>query len=234
MTVQDQINDNLQTVRDRIARSAIAAGRDPKQIELVAVTKYVDVAITEMVRAAGCHHLGESRPQQLFEKVAYPSLANAQWHLVGHLQRNKIRKTLPLVHLIHSVDSLRLLRAIDRIGQELQHTARVLLEINCSGDTAKHGLTDTGLLELLPHLADLSHVEVCGLMTMAARQGGEKIAAENFAALRTLRDEAARQAPTGVHLKELSMGMTGDFETAIREGATIVRIGSLLLEGVEG
>jgi pyridoxal phosphate enzyme (YggS family) len=233
MTVQDQINDNLQIVRDRIARSAMAASRDPKQIELVAVTKYVGVDITEMVLEAGCHHLGESRPQQLFEKVASPNLANAQWHLIGHLQRNKIRKILPLTHLIHSVDSLRLLRAIDRIGQELQHSARVLLEINCSGDAAKHGLTGAGLFEILPHLADLSHVEVCGLMTMAARQGGEKVAAENFAALRTLRDEAARQAPTGVHLKELSMGMTGDFETAIREGATIVRIGSLLLEGVE-
>ena len=232
MTIRQQIADNLCRVRERIAKAALAADREPNQIELVGVTKYVGEEVTEAVLKAGCHHLGESRPQQPFDKMASPALNMAKWHMIGHLQRNKVRRTLPSTHLIHSVDSLRLLRAIDRIGQEIPQPARVLLEVNCSGDRAKDGLTDDGLIELLPHLAVMSHVRVCGLMTMAARGGGEVIAARNFAALRKLRDRAARQSPPEVHLDELSMGMTGDFEVAIREGATIVRIGSLLLDGV--
>jgi PLP dependent protein len=232
MTIRQQIADNLCNVHELIAKAALAAGRETNQIQLVGVTKYVDLEVTEAVLEAGCLHLGESRPQQLFEKMAAPSLAKAKWHLIGHLQRNKVRRTLPRTHLIHSVDSLKLLRAIDRIGQEIEQPARVLLEVNCSGDRAKHGLIEDDLFELLPHLADMSHVQVRGLMTMAARAGGETTAARNFAALRKLRDRASRQAPPEVRLDELSMGMTGDFEAAIREGATIVRIGSLLLQGV--
>lgn len=232
MTIRQQIAENLCRVRERIAKAALAAGRETDQIELVAVTKYVDLEVTEAVLEAGCQHLGESKPQQLLEKIAAPALAKAKWHLIGHLQRNKVRRTLPSTHLIHSVDSLRLLRAIDRIGQEIQQPTDVLLEVNCSGDDTKDGLTDDGLFELLPHLAEMSHVRVCGLMTMAARGGGAVIAARNFASLRKLRDQASQQSPPEVHLDELSMGMTRDFEVAIREGATIVRIGSLLLQGV--
>jgi pyridoxal phosphate enzyme (YggS family) len=226
------IADNLARVQERIARAAIAAGREPADVQLVGVTKYVGPTEAAALLTAGCPMLGESRPQQLWDKVAEPSLADARWHMIGHLQRNKVRRTLPAVELIHSVDSLRLAKAIDGVANELDRSMRVLLEVNCSGDAEKHGLTADGLKELLPQLAELSHVEVRGLMTMAARAGGEVVAAENFAALRQLRDSLRGNCPPQVDLTELSMGMSHDFEVAIREGATIVRVGSLLFEGV--
>ncbi|MGI9427934.1 MAG: YggS family pyridoxal phosphate-dependent enzyme [Bythopirellula sp.] len=219
-------------MQERIAQAAALANRAAAEIELVAVTKYVDVNLTAALLAAGCQSLGESRPQQLWEKAASSELAAARWHLVGHLQRNKVQRTLPLVDLIHSVDSLRLLQAIDKAAAEQDLTAEVLLEVNCSGDAAKHGLTHDGLKELLPQAAAFSHVKVRGLMTMAARSGGASVAARNFAALRELRDEVADRCPPTAELKELSMGMSHDFEVAIREGATLVRIGSALFEGI--
>jgi pyridoxal phosphate enzyme (YggS family) len=226
------IADNLARVQERIARAAIAARREPADVQLVGVTKYVGPTEAAALLTAGCPLLGESRPQQLWDKVAEPSLADARWHMIGHLQRNKVRRTLPAVELIHSVDSLRLAKAIDGVASELDRPMRLLLEVNCSGDAEKHGLTADGLKELLPQLAELSHVEVRGLMTMAARTGGESVAAENFAALRQLRDSLRGNCPPHVDLAELSMGMSHDFEVAIREGATIVRVGSLLFEGV--
>lgn len=231
---RQQIAANVARVRERIARAALAAGRAPEAIGLVAVSKYVGSPEAEALLAAGCPVLGESRPQQLFEKSSCPALAGASWHLIGHLQRNKIRRTLPLVSLIHSVDSPRLLQSIDRVAGELSLSARVLLEVNCSGDAEKGGFSQQQLLDLLPRLPEFPHVEVRGLMTMAARRGGNRVAARNFAALRGLRDRAKSECPPGVSLHELSMGMSADFEVAIREGATLVRIGSLLFDGVPG
>ena len=233
-----QIAENLGQVRERIERAASAAGRATADIQLLAVSKYVDANLTAALLATGCQTLGESRPQQLWEKAARPELANATWHMIGHLQRNKVQRTLPLVDLIHSVDSLRLLKtindtAIKDAAIKQDHSVRVLLEVNCSGDEAKHGLTGEGLKEILPQLPNFSHVKVCGLMTMAARTGGEATAARNFAALRELRDKVILDCPPEVQLRELSMGMSHDFEVAIREGATLVRIGSLLFQGLE-
>lgn len=228
-----QIADNVARVRERIASAAISAGRAPETIQLVAVTKYVGPQIAAALLAADCPDLGESRPQQLFEKSSTPALADANWHLIGHLQRNKVRRTLPLVSLIHSVESLRLLQAIDARARELSKTISVLLEVNCSGDAEKGGLSQQQLLDLMPRLIEFPHVEVRGLMTMASRVGGTTSAARNFADLHKLRDQARAAGPPGVVLPELSMGMSGDFEVAIREGATLVRIGSLLFEGVK-
>ena len=232
MTPATIIADNLARVRERITTAATAAGREPDDIQLVGVTKYVGPSEAAALFEAGCANLGESRPQQLWDKAEAPELEAAKWHMIGHLQRNKVRRTLPLVDLIHSVDSLRLAKAIDAAAAELNQPARVLLEVNCSGDPEKHGLTADGLKQLLPELASLEHVQACGLMTMAAREGGETVAAQNFAALRSLRDELLGQGPPNVDLRELSMGMSHDFEVAIQEGATIVRIGSVLFEGV--
>jgi len=231
--LERRIAENLSAVRERIARAAEEAGRSPDEVQLVAVTKYVGPEVTAALLAAGCQVLGESRPQQLWEKAAEPGLAAADWHLIGHLQRNKVRRTLPLVKMIHSVDSLRLLKTIEEISGELGLKSCVLLEVNCSGEAEKHGLTSEGLKQILPELPTLTHVEVCGLMTMAAREGGEAVAERNFEALRLLRDEAVRDCPEGISLAELSMGMSHDFEVAIRAGATMVRVGSLLLEGIK-
>ncbi len=229
--INDQIADNYAHVQQRLQQACESAGRAVEDVQLVAVTKYVDASMTAALLSAGCSTLGESRPQQLWDKAAQPELATARWHMIGHLQRNKVSRTLPLVDLIHSVDSERLLTAINNAAIEQERHVRVLLEVNCSGDKTKHGLTADGLRELLPLLLNFPNVEVCGLMTMAAREGGSDTAARNFASLRELRDKIAPACPSEVKLTELSMGMSHDFEVAIREGATLVRIGSLLFEG---
>ncbi|QDT73095.1 YggS family pyridoxal phosphate-dependent enzyme [Lacipirellula limnantheis] len=231
-TPRELIAANVARTRERIAAAAQAAGRDPAEIKLVAVSKYVDAGAAALLVSAGCHALGEARPQQLWEKAAAPELAGVEWHLIGRLQRNKIRRTLPLVSLIHSVDSARLLAAINDEAATLGTTCRVLLEVNCSGDAAKQGFTAEGVRALLPELPNYAHLEVAGLMTMAALDGDDAVARANFAALRLLRDELARESPPTVMLRELSMGMSGDFEIAVAEGTTIVRVGSSLVEGL--
>lgn len=232
MNIAQLIADNLARVQEGIAHAATSAGRSPDDVQLVGVSKYVGIEETAALLAAGCSILGESRPQQLWDKAEAPALANAKWHLIGHLQRNKVRRTLPVVDLIHSVDSWRLLETIEACAAEINKPARVLLEVNCSGDAAKHGLTGDDLRRILPDLPTLKNVSVCGLMTMAALEGGETVAASNFAALRELRDDVQTECPPGIELRELSMGMSHDFEAAIREGATLVRVGSLLFEGL--
>jgi pyridoxal phosphate enzyme (YggS family) len=226
------IADNLKRVRERIAAAAASAGRSAEDITLVGVTKYVGPVEAAELIAAGCTDLGESRPQELWNKFdALPS-GSIRWHLVGHLQRNKVRRTLPLVSLIHSVDSERLLAAInDAQGADATAPAvKVLLEVNTSGESVKHGIKPEDTEPLLANASRYPRVAIHGLMTMAALEGGEAVAARNFAFLRELQDKLSSRAPECVQLDELSMGMSGDFEIAIREGATIVRIGSLLWE----
>lgn len=232
MTPASRIAENVARVRERIAAAASAAGRDAASIQMVAVSKYVDASTASMLVSAGCHELGESRPQEIWTKAAALELASARWHLIGRLQRNKIRRTLPLVRLIHSVDSDRLFAALDEEAAKLSLHPEVLIEINCSGESAKQGFTADNLRQLLPTLTNYSRVQVRGLMTMAPLEGDATVARRSFAALRELRAELSGQTPPNVKLDELSMGMSGDFEEAIKEGATIVRIGSLLFDGV--
>jgi pyridoxal phosphate enzyme (YggS family) len=224
---------NLAHVRERMAAAAASAGRNnPAEIRLVAICKYVGVSTAAALVAEGCLDLGESRPQELWEKSAAADLAGARWHLVGRLQRNKVRRTLPLVNLIHSVDSVRLIAAIDELAAALQLNSRILLEVNCAGESEKQGFSPDEVRTMLPALGRYPHLQVAGLMTMAPRTGGDAAARRSFAALRQLRDELSREAPPGVTLNELSMGMSGDFEAAIAEGSTLVRVGSSLFEGL--
>jgi pyridoxal phosphate enzyme (YggS family) len=228
-----RIAENVARIREQIAAAARRSGRRPEEVQLVAVTKYVDLALTAELVKAGCRDLGESRPQDLWPKAEALAAANIDWHLVGHLQRNKVRRTLPLVALIHSVGSLRALQAIDRVASELTLRARVLLEANTSGETNKQGFSPDQLAAALNEAAALEHVEIQGLMTMAALQGGADVARRNFRDLRMLRERLRESMSANVRLDQLSMGMSGDFEIAIEEGATIVRIGSALFEGIE-
>jgi pyridoxal phosphate enzyme (YggS family) len=227
-----RIAENLARVRDEIAEAAVAARRDPTEVRLVAVTKYVDAAIAAHLVTAGCTDLGESRPQELWDKAAAAELAGTRWHLIGRLQRNKVRRTLPLTALIHSVDSERLLAEIDAQAGALNLTPRVLLEVNCSGEGAKQGFAADEVRRLVPQLERFAHVQVAGLMTMAPLDGGDDAARRAFASIRALRDELSTAPPPNVSLNELSMGMSGDFAAAVAEGATIVRIGSALFKGV--
>ena len=240
---QMSIADNLRRVQERIARAAESAGRRPDEIMLVGVTKYVDANAAAELAAAGCRELGESRPQELWHKAEQlagdPASAigketansSIHWHLIGHLQRNKVARTLRYSSYIHSVDSDRLIAELNQAcsdGHGILPCVDILLEINTSGEAAKHGLAPDEVEQLLETMHKYPHVFVLGLMTMAALEGGSSVATRNFASLRELRDKLKQNKYANTAFNELSMGMSDDFEIAIKEGATIVRIGSLL------
>jgi pyridoxal phosphate enzyme (YggS family) len=225
----DSIRQRWQKVLEEVDRALHLAGRSGDIVQVIGVTKYVDAAQTRELVNAGCRLLGESRPQTLWEKAELLQDLDCQWHLIGSLQRNKVRKTLPLISLIHSLDSVRLVRFIDSIAKENHQLVRGLLEINVSGDATKQGIPPSELLATLDELGDLRNVQISGLMAMAGL-GSSPLQVENqFAQVRMLRDKAiARGLPDHVTLKELSMGMSDDFPLAIAQGATMVRIGSRL------
>ncbi|HEY7428951.1 MAG TPA: YggS family pyridoxal phosphate-dependent enzyme [Gemmataceae bacterium] len=219
------IADNLAAVEERLGAACRRAGRSRSDVTLVAVTKTVSREIAALLPALGVHDLGESRPQELWRKAAIvPS--PVRWHLIGHLQRNKIERTLPLVARIHAVDSLRLLTALEDACRQTAHGLPVLLEVNASREASKHGFAPEEVLGLAAHLAELQYVRVEGLMTMAAYEEEPERTRPTFAALRELRDRLA--AELGRPLPQLSMGMSNDFEIAVEEGATLVRLGTVL------
>ncbi|HMP57715.1 MAG TPA: YggS family pyridoxal phosphate-dependent enzyme [Gemmatales bacterium] len=220
---------NLEVVAAALADACARAGRSRASVRLVAVTKYVSAEVAQQLVELGVTDLGESRPQELWRKAAAVT-APVRWHLVGHLQRNKIDRTLPLVDLVHSVDSERLLTALAAAAAARGQPVRVLLEVHLSGETAKQGFEATELPNLVETIQRWPGLHVQGLMTMAALGADEPTARRTFARLRGLRDELA--ARLGQPLPELSMGMTQDFAWAIGEGATLVRIGSALFEGL--
>ncbi|MFO0966514.1 MAG: YggS family pyridoxal phosphate-dependent enzyme [Gemmataceae bacterium] len=228
---RDVLRDRLRSVQDRIGAACARAGRHPSDVVLVAVTKKVPTSLAALLPELGLLDLGENRPQELWRKAAeLPK--TIRWHLIGHLQRNKVEPTLPLVNLIHSIDSQRLLDAIDQEATKQGRMAEVLLEVNVADEESKHGLSRDALLALAEPLARLSHVRVCGLMTMAPLQEAEKCRPV-FAALRELRDRFQDRVGAGHELTELSMGMSNDFEVAVEEGATMVRLGTVLWEGMD-
>jgi len=230
--IQSRIAANLAEVQGRIAQAAARSGRRPEHVRLVAVTKYVGPETIRPLVAAGCGLLGENRPQHLWQKAEVLADLPITWHLIGHLQRNKVRRTVPRVAMIESVDSRRLVAAIDQAAAALGRPVPLLLEVNVSGEPAKHGFEPDAVAPLFDELPGYRHVEVRGLMCMARWGGGPDAARRDFAALRELRDRLRPQCPEGVVPDELSMGMSGDFEAAIEEGATLVRIGSALYRGV--
>ncbi|MFO0899575.1 MAG: YggS family pyridoxal phosphate-dependent enzyme [Pirellulales bacterium] len=233
-SVTDRLSANLAAVRERIVAAARTSGRPPEAVRLVAATKYVSAEITRAIVAAGCHDLGESRPQTLWAKAeSLTALPEVRWHLIGHLQRNKVERTLPVTALIHSVDSLRLAQAIDEAAARQGRPAAILLEVNVSGEPAKHGFTPADLEHQLPAIAALPNLELHGLMAMAGREELDHDPRREFALLRELRERLASRVPAPERFRELSMGMSGDFEQAILEGATLVRVGSALFEGID-
>lgn len=224
--IASKIAENLQAIRQRVAAACARCGRSASEVRLVAVTKYAEPAWVRALLDLGIQDLGESRPQQLVQRTAEFS-EPIRWHLIGHLQRNKVRPVLPLVAMIHSVDSFRLLKRIEVLAEELQLRPRVLLEVNISGEAAKQGFAPEELYSGWSAVRECRQVRVEGLMTMAPHSEKPEAARPVFRGLRELRD---RLADDERPLAELSMGMSGDFETAVEEGATLVRIGSGLFE----
>lgn len=223
------VSSNLRSVEQRISEAAGRAGRSRDDVALIAVTKYLDLEHTQAVADLGCTILGESRPQVLWEKARQTSESQIDWHLIGHLQRNKAKRTLPLVSMIHSVDSLRLLQTLHELAEEPSVECRALLEVNVSGDQSKSGFHSTELDEVFALLADWPQVKIEGFMCMGGLTSDESALRKQFSALRTIRDQWKTR--TDWDLAQLSMGMSGDFEIAIEEGATMVRVGSVLYEG---
>ncbi len=228
--LRERIAENVAEIRGNMAVAAARAGRRASDVRLVAVTKYAGPDEIRAVVVAGCMDLGENRPKQLWERASELGDLPIRWHMIGHIQRNKVERTLPLVAMIHSLDSFRLAEAIDSVAAKLGRTVPVLLEVNVSREPAKEGFAPEAIEPLLPRLIELSHLEIRGLMCMAGLNGGDDEARRDFAGLRTLRDRLRANCPLSIRLDELSMGMSGDYQIAIEEGATIVRIGSALFE----
>lgn len=219
----DDISSRIKVVTDRIAQEARASGREPSEIGLVAVSKSQPPEKVRIALEAGQLVFGENRAQELLAKA--PLLPpSARWHFIGHLQKNKIRKILPLADLIHAVDSVELAEDIDRIASELGLFPRVLLEVNVAGQASKFGFSPDAVRRAAAQLLSLPRVQVEGLMTIAPIVERPDDARPFFAALRLLRDEVAAEHRTKLPI--LSMGMSGDFGAAIQEGATLVRIGT--------
>lgn len=226
----EKLAENYHNVLTRIHHAAELAGRDPMDVKLVAVTKYVDDSVVRSLYQLGCRNFGENRPQVLWEKADKLSDCHISWHMIGHLQTNKVKRSLPMINLLHAGDSLKLLNAVNREAMAKGIVADVLCEVNISGDDSKHGFRPDSMADSLTEISQMEHVRVKGLMAMASLTGGTARAGEDFEKLRQLRDRLQQLVPANVSLGELSMGMSGDFEQAIAHGATLVRIGSILFD----
>ncbi len=230
--LKDRIGARVLTVRERLGQACHRCGRSPDSVRLVAVTKTVSPQIAAILVELGQIDLGENRPQELWRKAAELP-ANVHWHLIGHLQRNKIERTLPLVYCFHAVDSSRLLDALEAEAAKLGRRLPVLLEVNASRESAKQGWRPEDVPALADHLAKLSSLEVRGLMTMAAFEENPENCRPTFRETRQVLEELAVRVGSAHPLNQLSMGMSNDFEIAVEEGATLVRLGSVLFEGIE-
>ncbi len=228
---------NLESVRERMADAARRSGREPGDIRLVAITKTVGPATIRVLAAAGQRDIGENRAQEIRDRAAELEgmadgaarpVVDVRWHMVGHLQRNKVKYVVPRCEMIHSVDSLRLAEEISKRARAAEQTATCLLEVNVSGEEAKWGVAPAEAAGLARDTAALPRLHLAGLMTMAPFTDDPETTRPVFAALGELRERLNREADLETPLGELSMGMTQDFEVAIEEGATIVRIGTAL------
>lgn len=232
----DSVASQWSMVSDRVAEACKKSGRSASQVTVVGITKYVDWPTATWLIDAGCVDLGESRPQSLWEKqLACDSIPlldskKVRWHFIGHLQRNKSAKTIANLSMLHSLDSTRLAQQIQRDAETLGITVKALVEVNVSGEPNKTGILADELPRVLDDLANFSRIQVCGLMGMAGLQTTN--ARTDFAKLRCLREDMVTRFGDRFQLDELSMGMSGDFEAAIEEGSTMVRIGSLLFEPI--
>lgn len=226
----DRLRANLDSVRHRIVEAAQRSGRSPDEVTLVVVTKRLPGEIVPPLVALGALDLGENYPQELWEKVDRLGDSPVRWHLIGHLQSNKAKKTVPMVRMIHAVDSLRLLQGLDALVAGSEHPTAICLQVNTSNEPAKHGWSADEILRDADAIAACRKVRVAGLMTMAALDTTSETARPSFRLLRVVRDQLKER--TGLKLEHLSMGMSNDFESAVEEGATLVRIGSAIFDGV--
>jgi pyridoxal phosphate enzyme (YggS family) len=225
---RERLEEELPDVRARIERAAARSGRSPGDVTLVVVTKGHPIEAVEAVLETGLRDLGENRVEELERKAGQMRGAGVRWHMVGHVQRRAAPKLRDVAYMLHSLDSLRLAERLERTAPPGAEALRVLAQVNTSGEASKSGFSPTEVMGALERLTGLPSLRVEGLMTMAPLTEDERIVRKTFRDLKALHEEARAGVPTyrGV---ELSMGMSNDFELAVEEGSTIVRVGTALL-----
>ena len=222
-----RLEETVAAVRERIDGALTRAGR-ADEVRVVAVTKGHPVDVVRAALAAGLDRLGENRVGELASKVEAVGRDAAEWHMIGHLQRNKARDGVPLFDRVHSIDSLRLARTLSKEALRAERVVRGYMQVNVSGEAVKGGFDPAQAVDALGSMGELEAVEVYGLMTMAPYTDDETVLRETFASTRRLLERLQREVPGALHGAELSMGMSNDFEIAIEEGATVVRLGTVL------
>ncbi len=230
------IVNNLYTVNERIARAAERSNRTPDSIELVAVTKGRSISEIQTILDAGVKNIGENRVQEAQQKYTTDAVADpkiCRWHLIGHLQRNKVKAALEMFSMIHSVDSLRLLAEIARRSEERTQPVDVLIQVNTTGEASKYGLDADDVRTFIADAEAYPTVNIVGLMTMGQLTPSPEANRPAFALLRSISEKIGDEQFPGVTMRYLSMGMTNDFEIAIEEGANLVRIGRAIFETLQ-
>ncbi len=228
VTVED-FTRNLAAVRARIAAACQRVGRDPAEVRLLPVSKTVDEAHIRLSYAAGCRMLGENKVQEAFGKwQAMADLPDLRWSVIGHLQSNKARRVAQFAAEFQALDRLRIARALDRHLQAEGREMDVYVQVNTSGEASKYGLHPDDVSSFVAELPAFKSLRVRGLMTLALLSSDEERVRACFVLLRTLRDRLRQEAPPGLAMDGLSMGMSGDFELAVEEGATVVRVGQAI------
>ncbi len=228
------IADRLTEVRSRIAAAAQAAGRDPSSVRLIAVSKTAPINLIRDAWQTGQRDFGENRVQEALQKIGTSADLEIRWHLLGHLQTNKARKAAAAFATIQSVDSVELLQKLDEVAGEAGNRPELLIQVDLAGESTKFGAAPGDVPKLLEAADRLHAARVVGLMTLPPMAAVPEDARPWFRRLRGLRDEWLAAGVPGSMLRELSMGMSGDFEVAIQEGATMVRIGTSIFGSRHG
>ncbi len=219
------IEESLKSVRARISRACREAGRDENEVKLIAVTKTYPTEAMNKAISLGVTDIGENKPQEVRDKFDY--VLPVRWHLIGHLQTNKVKYIIDRCCMIHSVDSIKLMDEIERLAAAHDRDMDILIQVNISGEESKSGIEPSALEDLLIHAGELDRVHVKGLMTIAPKAEYGDVTV-HFKNMKKLFDETKKKQYANVSMEELSMGMSGDFEAAIACGATMVRVGSAI------
>ncbi len=247
--LKKKLSSNLSRVRDEIASACSRSGREPGEVTLVAVTKSVGLEVIRALIELGQVELGESRAQALVKRTAMleelsqratlggqdklQAFPQVRWHMVGHLQRNKVGMVLNCSEVIHSVDNLRLAEDIDNKAGKRNMSIDVLMEINCSGESSKYGIIPAAVNHLAEQISTLEHVRLVGLMTMGPLAKTPEDSRLTFSRLRELMEDMHRERYVDKSCWHLSMGTSQDYTVAIEEGSTMVRVGRALFEGLQ-
>jgi pyridoxal phosphate enzyme (YggS family) len=222
------IIDNFNFIKDEVEKTALASGRDPLEIKIIAVSKNFPAETVQEAVNSGIHVFGENRVQEA--KAKFPHVkGNFSLHMIGHLQSNKARDAVRLFDLIHSIDKVETAEMVNREAEKIGKIQKILVQVNTSGEESKSGTDSNNCLNFMTKIADMKSVEVLGLMTMAQFTEDDRITKRSFADLRELLLKLNEKL--SLNLKELSMGMSSDYKTAIEEGATMIRIGTAIFGG---